>query len=130
MTHRTSNVQAIASAATLTVLADLCFTTPAVVVQSVSSYLLMRQLGLGPDLHAAWLQATIGLYVLTGVCWLPLVWLQWRACHLAQAAVQTSTALPPAYHRYMKIWFVQGWPAFLAVLAIFWLMVAKPPLWR
>jgi len=26
----------------------------------------------------------------------------------------------------MRIWFALGWPAFLSVLAIFWLMVAKP----
>jgi uncharacterized membrane protein len=36
--------------------------------------------------------------------------------------------LPPAYHRYMQIWFALGWPAFLAVMLIFWLMVAKPAL--
>lgn len=126
-THRTGHVQAIATAARLTVLADLCFTTPAVIVQPWSGYLLMRQTGL--DLQAAWLQAAIGLYVLTGACWLPVVWLQWRARGLAQAAVDTGEPLPPLYYRYMRIWFALGWPAFLAVLMIFWLMVAKPPLW-
>ena len=126
-THRTGNLQAIATAARLTVLADLCFTTPAVIMQPLSGYWLMRQLGM--DLHTAWLQVAIGLYVLTGVCWLPVVWLQWRARNLAQAAMQHGTPLPPAYYRYMKLWFLLGWPAFLAVLAIFWLMVAKPPWW-
>lgn len=126
-THRTDNVQAIATAARLTVLADLCFTTPAVIMQPVSGYVLMRQMGL--DFHLPWLQAAIGLYLLTGLCWLPVVWLQWRARYLAQAAVQAGTRLPPIYYRYMQLWFTLGWPAFLAVLAIFWLMVAKLSLW-
>jgi uncharacterized membrane protein len=38
-------------------------------------------------------------------------------------------ALPPAYHRCMRAWFALGWPAFLAVIATFWLMVTKPALW-
>ena len=34
--------------------------------------------------------------------------------------------LPVEFARQMRIWFILGWPAFLAVLAIFWLMVRKP----
>jgi uncharacterized membrane protein len=29
----------------------------------------------------------------------------------------------------MRTWFLLGRPAFLAVIAVFWLMVAKPALW-
>ncbi|MCZ8172469.1 MAG: DUF2269 family protein [Brevundimonas sp.] len=29
----------------------------------------------------------------------------------------------------MRWWFVLGWPAFLALLGTFWLMIAKPQLW-
>ena len=126
-THRTGQVAAIATAARLTVLADLLFTTPAVIVQPVSGLLLMRLMGF--DLHTPWLQASIALYVITGVCWLPVVWLQWRARNLAATAMQENTPLPPTYYRCMHVWFALGWPAFLAVLAIFWLMVAKPTLW-
>ena len=126
-THRTGQTPAIATTARLTVLADTLFTAPAVVVQPVTGYLLMRQMGF--DLHTPWLQAAIGLYLFTGACWLPVVWLQWRARNLAQAAMCASTPLPPAYYRCMNIWFALGWPAFIAVIAIFWLMVAKPPLW-
>jgi len=126
-THRTGQVAAIATAARLTVLADLLFTTPAVILQPVSGLLLMRLMGF--DLHAPWLQASIALYVITGACWLPVVWLQWRARNLAATAMQENTPLPPTYYRCMHVWFALGWPAFLAVLAIFWLMVAKPTLW-
>lgn len=126
-THRTGQVPAIATATRLTVRADLLLTTPAVIVQPLSGYFLMTLMGF--DLRTAWLQAAIALYLLAGACWLPVVWLQWRASQLAHTAWQENTPLPPAYYRYMRVWFVLGWPAFLAVVATFWLMVAKPPLW-
>jgi uncharacterized membrane protein len=69
------------------------------------------------------------LYALAGACWLPVLWLQIRVRDLAAAAAAHSRALPPAYRRCMVAWFVLGWPAFGAFLAIFWLMVAKPDLW-
>lgn len=127
-THRSGRLPAIVVATRLTVRADFLFTTPAVIVQPLSGYLLMRLLGF--DWHAPWLQATVALYLLAGFSWLPVVWLQWRAHHLANAALRDGTELPPAYYRCMRVWFALGWPAFLAVLGIFWLMVAKPPLWN
>lgn len=125
-THRTGNVPAIATAARLTVRADLLFTTPAVIIQPVSGFFLMRLAGF--DCHAAWLQAAMMLYLIVGACWLPVVWLQWRAQQLARQAADLDTSLPQAYYRCMRAWFVLGWPAFIGMLAIFWLMVAKPSL--
>ncbi|WP_250622990.1 DUF2269 family protein [Pinirhizobacter soli] len=126
-THRTGQVAAIATAARLTVLADFLFTTPAVIVQPISGFLLMRLMGF--DLHTSWLQLSIALYLFIGACWLPVVWLQWRARNLALAALRDNKPLPSAYYRCMRVWFALGWPAFLATLAIFWLMVGKPTLW-
>jgi uncharacterized membrane protein len=45
---------------------------------------------------------------------------------MARQAAATGTALPRAYARCYRAWFALGWPAFLAVLVIFYLMVAKP----
>ena len=126
-THRTGQVAAIATAARLTVLADFLFTTPAVILQPISGFLLMRLMGF--DLHTSWLQASMALYLFTGACWLPVVWLQWHARNLAVVALRDNKPLPPAYYRCMRVWFALGWPAFIAVSAIFWLMVAKPTLW-
>ena len=55
-----------------------------------------------------------------------MVWLQVRIRDLAVAAAAGGTALPARYQRYMGHWFRLGWPAFLAVIVIFYLMVAKP----
>ena len=41
-------------------------------------------------------------------------------------AERDGAPLPAAYRRIMRWWFWLGWPAFLGVIAIFWLMVTKP----
>jgi uncharacterized membrane protein len=127
MTHRTGNVSAIATAARITVRADWLFTTPAVILQPITGILLMRLVGYPAT--SSWLVVAIGLYVLAGACWLPVVALQLRIRDLAARAARDGCVLPSQYHRCMRWWFVLGWPAFAAVLATFWLMVAKPALW-
>ena len=127
MTHRTGDVRAIASAARLAVLADAWLTTPAVIVQPLSGVALIHLAGFAWT--QSWLVVAMLLYLVAGACWLPVVWLQLRARDLANAAAATAAPLPPAYFRVMRMWFLLGWPAFLAVIAVFWLMVAKPALW-
>jgi uncharacterized membrane protein len=58
-----------------------------------------------------------------GICWLPVVRIQIRMRDIAIEAGEGP--LPPSYHRLMRIWFWLGWPAFLSVIAILWLMVTK-----
>ena len=127
MTHRTGDVRAIASAARITILADWWFTTPAVIVQPLSGVALMKLAGF--DWSQSWLVVALGLYLLAGACWLPVVRLQLRVRQFAAAASATGTPLPPAYFRCMRAWFLLGWPAFLALIGVFWLMLAKPALW-
>ena len=127
MTHRTGDVRAIASAARITVIADWWFTTPAVIVQPLTGFALIHFAGFGWT--QSWLFAALLLYLLAGACWLPVVWLQLRVHRLAAAAAANGSALPPEYFRCMRAWFVLGWPAFVAVVIVFWLMVAKPALW-
>lgn len=108
------------------VLADWLFTTPAVVVQPVTGVWLARIAGF--PLTTSWLAAAIALYVLVGACWLPVVWIQLQMRRIADA-VPDGQALPARYNRLSRWWFALGWPAFLGVIAIYWLMVAKPDLW-
>jgi uncharacterized membrane protein len=49
-----------------------------------------------------------------------------RMRDLAAAATRAAEPLPPQYHRLFRTWFVFGFPAFGAVLGIFWLMIARP----
>ncbi len=123
---RTGDVAAIAATARTVVLADWLFTLPAVVAQPVTGWLLAEAGGY--DLSEGWLLLSILLYAVIGACWLPVVWLQLRMRDMAAAASLAGVALPHAYRRCMRIWFALGWPAFLAVLAIFVLMVFRPEL--
>jgi uncharacterized membrane protein len=122
--HRGGDPRVIAATARTVVVADALFTAPAVVLQLGTGLWLATQFGW--PLDQFWLQASLVLFVPVGACWLPVLWLQIRARDLAMQAVASGSALPPAYHSVMRAWFWLGWPAFISVLAIFWLMVAKP----
>ena len=81
---------------------------------------------MGWPLTQGWIVAALALYVFTGLFWLPVVWIQHKLRDLARAATETGTPLPERYFRLYRIWFACGFPAFFAVLAILWLMVARP----
>jgi uncharacterized membrane protein len=125
--HLTRDVRTIANVSKSVVVADYVFTTPAVVIQPLTGVALAQMVGL--DLGASWLIIVYVLYLLTGLCWLPVVWLQIKVRNIATEALRDNTPLPPLYWRYMAWWFALGWPAFAAVIAIFYLMIAKPELW-
>lgn len=125
--HRQGDPRVVAAVARNVVLADWVFTTPAVIVQPLTGLALIHLLGY--PLTAPWLLASFVLYGIVGACWLPVVGLQLRMRRLADAAVARGEPLSGPYHRYFRLWFALGWPAFLGVIAIFALMVWKPPLW-
>jgi uncharacterized membrane protein len=124
MAHRSGDVRVIAGVARIVVIADYLFTASAVVAQPITGALLARAAGY--SLSEGWIVLSLGLYVFTGAFWLPVVWMQKRMRDLARAAAEAGTALPAAYHRLFRWWFAFGFPAFTAVLAIFWLMISRP----
>ncbi|WP_374565870.1 DUF2269 family protein [Ideonella sp.] len=126
--HRSGNLQAQAVVGRLVVRADSWFTTPAAIFQPLSGIALAHLAGW--PLGTPWLATSIGLFALTGACWLPVLWLQWRMAQMAGAAVARSEPLPPAYARYARCWQALGYPAFIAMLGVYYLMVNKPALWR
>ena len=68
------------------------------------------------------------LYAIAGAFWLPVVWMQAHMRDIARVAAAKGEPLPPAYHRLFRLWFAFGFPGFGSVLAIVWLMIAKPDL--
>jgi uncharacterized membrane protein len=122
--NRSGHAGVIVATARNVVLADWLFTTPAIILQPLSGLWLIH-LG-GYSSAEIWLTWTYGLYLLAGACWLPVVWLQIRMRDIAAAAVADGAPLPARYRRYARIWFGLGWPAFIAVILIVYLMVAKP----
>jgi uncharacterized membrane protein len=123
---RTGRVDAVASVARIVVIADFLFTATAIAVQPVTGILLARRMGF--SLQESWIVLSVVLYLVTGAFWVPVVFMQLRMRDLAMAAAHKKTALPAEYRRLFRRWFLFGLPAFGAVLAIFWLMIAKPVL--
>jgi len=123
MADRSGDVYAIAQTNRTVVLADWLFTTPMAFVQPITGVMLVNLLGF-PWL-SPWLVATYVLYAIAGICWLPVVWLQIKMQKLSDKAVTDGTALTEEYHRLARYWFWLGVPAFLAFVAIFFLMVFK-----
>lgn len=110
----------------MVVRADWLFTSTSGLVQPASGFALIW-LG-GWDPWVGWLVASYVLYVIALLCWLPVVVLQIRATRLAEAATNAGQGLTLAYHRLMRVWFWLGWPAFVSLVVVFLLMVAKPDL--
>jgi uncharacterized membrane protein len=82
----------------------------------------MEQLGRRYD--TVWFVTVALLYVVTGMCWVPVLFVQYRLRELARST-QSFEALPEAFHRLMRRWIALGIPAFTAVLVIVILMVTR-----
>ncbi|QHF26423.1 MULTISPECIES: DUF2269 family protein [Pseudomonas] len=121
---RTGKVEVIATTFKHLVFADWAFTATTAVFQPLSGIGLVLLAGWPP--HQSWLMWSFGLYVFAGICWLPVVWLQIRVHRLAEQALRDGVAMPMKAASYMRWWFGLGWPAFLAFMVIFYMMVAKP----
>ena len=123
--HMTNDVKIIAYTFKKTVLADLIFTTPAIVIQPASGLLLVYYQGY--DLFETWLSISYILYIIAGLCWLPVVWLQIQIRNIAhQTLFNKSHQLPDKYYKFFYTWFILGWPAFIGLMIVFELMIYKP----
>lgn len=122
--NRSRNLAAQAVVARLVVRADWWFTTPTVIIQPISGFALVYLAGF--PLNSFWILWALLMYVVAGVCWLPVVWLQIQMEKMLRHALETGAPLPKTYWVYAQRWELLGYPAFVAMLAVFYLMVAKP----
>jgi uncharacterized membrane protein len=123
--HRSRDLPALRVTTRRVVLADWLFTAPAVVVQPVTGIWLMQIVGYRAD--TPWFRWVMALYAVAGVCWVPVVVIQYRLRALAAGATDWA-ALPADYHRLVLAWLALGVPAFSAVLGLYALMVVRPGL--
>ncbi|AXV17833.1 DUF2269 domain-containing protein (plasmid) [Neorhizobium sp. SOG26] len=124
MARRTDDPALIAHVSNTVVVADTVFTATAVLVQPVTGYLLARTVGW--PLTESWIVLSLFLYVLTGLFWLPVVWIQIQLRDLARLAASRNGPLPEQWYRLYRVWVACGFPAFFSVIGIFWLMLMKP----
>lgn len=123
-TSLTRDARATAVVVRRVVLADWCFTTPTIVLQPLSGFYLMHLAGFPFTLR--WITWSIALYFLAGACWLPVVWMQIRMAKMAEDASRQGADLPARYWSYLRGWVALGIPAFVSLMIVFYLMVAKP----
>ena len=125
--HLRGDPTLIAGVARIVVIADFLFTATAVVVQPVTGrcwpgmtgYSLWERLDRSGRSFFTPSPAHSGC--------------RWSGCRCGCATLRSPQSnrrrqLPAAYHRLFWTWFAFGFPAFAAVLAIFWLMIARPAL--
>jgi uncharacterized membrane protein len=124
MAHRSGDASFIARTGSTVVIADMLFTLTAVLLQPVTGGLLMMLSSTG--LNELWISASFGLYAVAGLFWVPVIFMQIEMRDLARAAAAQSTPLPPRYFALFRRWFLFGIPGFGSVMAILWLMIAKP----
>ncbi|MBU2994361.1 DUF2269 domain-containing protein [Octadecabacter sp. 1_MG-2023] len=124
MAHRTKDPAIIAHTAAIVVIADMLFTATAALAQPITGVILAFDLGW--PLLEGWLAVSLGLYIFIGLFWLPVVWIQAKMRDEARASAQAGTPLSPRYMRLYRIWFACGFPAFIAIVALLWLMIVRP----
>ena len=124
MAHRSGDAAFIARTATTVVIADMLFTLTAVLLQPVGGGVLMMLSSTSPT--ERWLMTSLGLYAVAGLFWVPVIFMQIEMRDLACEAAARSEPLPPRYFALFRRWFLFGIPGFGSVMAILWLMIAKP----
>ena len=124
MAHRSGDAAFIARTAATVVIADMLFTLAAVILQPVTGGLLMMLSS--TSFAERWLSASLVLYALAGLFWIPVIFMQIEMRDLASAAAAASQPLPPRYFALFRRWFWFGIPGFGSVMIILWLMIAKP----
>lgn len=123
-TSRTRDVRATAVVVRQVVVADWIFTVPTIILQPLTGFYLIHLAGF--PLRSRWIVGSIILYLLAGACWLLVVWMQIRMRDMAVHAQSTNSPLPLQYWRYFQWWIALGVVAFVALVVVFYLMVAKP----
>lgn len=122
--YMTRDIHVTAAINRYVVLADWGFTAPSAVVQVVTGLWMVYMAGF--PLNSIWIMGAITGYIVAMCCWLPVVYLQIKMRDLAVAADNSNSKLPSKYHTYFKYWFFLGWPAFISLIIVFYLMTVKP----
>ena len=121
---RTKDVQAIAATSQIVVKADYLFTLTAALIQPLTGALLVWQAGY--EFLDLWIAVSLALYIIIGLCWIPVVFMQLEMAKLAQSSANNESTLPTRFFQLYRRWFILGWPAFISMLTIFALMIFKP----
>lgn len=119
----TRDARQVATVSRFVVVTDWLFTATTAVFQPASGFWMLHLAGL--PWRTPWVAASLALYAIALACWLPVVWIQLRLRDISASAAGAAQPLPRAWWRFFAWWVALGWLAFIAFVAIFWMMVAK-----
>jgi uncharacterized membrane protein len=122
--HRSGDGAFIAATANTSLAATALLTTGAMVLQPFTGGLLMEMSSTSAT--EPWMIASLVLYAVASLIWLPVLFMQIEIRSLARSAMADRALLPPRYHTLFHRSLILGTLGFAAMLAILWLMIAKP----
>tara|TARA_R110000868_G_scaffold48766_4_gene157909 strand:+ start:2280 stop:2747 length:468 start_codon:yes stop_codon:yes gene_type:complete len=101
------------------------FVTPALVLQLITGWSLMRSMALG--FTTTWLNLTLMLYGVVCILWCAMVWLQISMVNTLKVALsENKDSKLTSYHTYYQYWLYLAVPTLTIVIIIFYLMIFKP----
>jgi len=122
---RSRNPAAIVVTTRNAVRAEWFIAAPVALLQPLTGYLLMMQLGY--SLRSLWFVAVVALYVIAGMCWIYVIKTELKLRRLAEEHSSDST-MPTGFWLLFRRWTWLCICSFAGVLTIFWLMVFRPGL--
>ena len=123
MAYRSNNPEVIKVTARHVIFGDWIFTLPGVITLLITGPLLIQKLGY--SFNSAWFYWVSSLFIFIGLCWIPVLRIQYKLYELAKTT-STQKAVSPEFKKLMRLWTALGIAAFSAILIIFWLMTFKP----
>ena len=123
MADRSGNLELIVHTNKLVVLADWLFTTPSVILQPISGFMLMNLMGYSLD--TSWLYISVVLYIFSILLWLVAVYLQIGMKKMALLAQEEKRELDKNYFKMVNYWIILGLFSVLAMGGIFYLMIFR-----
>ena len=118
------DVELIAKATAQVVFIDFWFTGISGIVQPITGFAMVYLYKY--PLFSFWIVGSVTGYLIAGICWFIVVWLQIRCRDLAIDAFNKNTPLPKSYHKCFKTWWILGIPAFISLMFVFYLMTNRP----
>lgn len=126
LANRTNNLQVQYFANRTVVFLDWIITTPTVIIQPISGLMLAHAMKI--NLLSNWSLNVYFFYIIVGLAWLPVVWLQIQMKKMTDHAVHHHEPLNSKYKRYQRAWELLGYIGFSGATILFFLMVTKMPL--
>lgn len=120
LANRTQNVATIVHATALVVKADWIFTGVWGILQPITGGALIYLKEY--PINTFWIMGSLAGYLIAGGFWLPVVYFQIQLRNMAFQSLKANCNLPPRYYRLYRYWFLCGWPAFVSLVVVFYLM--------